>query len=95
MRVLVTGTAGFIGAEVPIRLLDRGDEVIGIDCVNDNYSVDLERARLARFADQPGYRHLEFDLADGARVAQVFAAQRPERAVHFGFVAWYRAGFGL
>mgnify|MGYP005844483767 CR=1 FL=1 len=90
MRVLVTGTAGFIGAEVAIRLLERGDEVIGIDCVNDYYRTDLKRARLARFADQPGYRHLEFDLEDRARVAKVFADHRPDRVVHLAAQAGVR-----
>ena len=55
MKVLITGSAGFIGSALALRLLERGDEVIGIDNLNDYYDVDLKKARLARTLAQPGY----------------------------------------
>ncbi|HEU0197609.1 MAG TPA: GDP-mannose 4,6-dehydratase, partial [Nevskiaceae bacterium] len=61
MKVLVTGTAGFIGSHVAQKLLARGDEVIGIDNLNDYYSVELKKARLARFKDHPHYTHIHGD----------------------------------
>ncbi|MDX1801934.1 MAG: GDP-mannose 4,6-dehydratase, partial [Marinobacter sp.] len=55
MKILVTGTAGFIGSHLAHRLLARGDEVIGVDNVNDYYDVSLKEARLARLTSQPGF----------------------------------------
>ena len=77
MRLLVTGTAGFIGYHVAERLLERGDEVIGLDVVNDYYDVSLKEARLARLARHRGYRHERVDLADAAAVARVFTEAAP------------------
>ncbi len=68
MKVLVTGTAGFIGSHVAQVLLARGDTVIGFDSLNDYYDVTLKQARLARFIDHPGYVHIQADLADRAAV---------------------------
>ena len=68
MKVLVTGTAGFIGSHVAQRLLARGDEVVGFDSLNDYYDVELKKARLARFIDHPNYTHVQADLADRAAV---------------------------
>jgi UDP-glucuronate 4-epimerase len=90
MRVLVTGTAGFIGAETALQLLQRGDEVIGIDNVNDYYSVELKRDRLARLTQHRHYDHNEFDLADAAAVAEVFKAARIDRVVHLAAQAGVR-----
>ena len=56
MRVLVTGSAGFIGNHVALRLLERGDEVVGLDNLNDYYDVGLKHARLARLQARPGPR---------------------------------------
>ena len=64
MKVLVTGAAGFIGSDLSQRLLERGDEVIGIDNHNDYYSPVLKEARLARQASHPNYTHERVDLAD-------------------------------
>src|SRR3990167_9460376 len=82
MRVLVTGTAGFIGSHVAIRLLERGDEVIGFDNLSDYYDVGIKKARLARFADHPNYTHIQADLADRASVEAAFATHQPQRVVH-------------
>ena len=64
MKVLVTGSAGFIGSALCIKLLERGDEVIGIDNHNDYYDPPLKEARLARHANHQSYTHLRIDLAD-------------------------------
>ena len=80
MKILVTGTAGFIGSHVAMRLLERGDEVVGIDNLNDYYDVELKKARLARFAGHPRYTHLAADLADRAAIetaAEMTTSQAP------------------
>jgi len=90
MKVLVTGSAGFIGAAVAQRLLARGDTVVGLDNHNDYYDPSLKAARLARFADHPGYTHVRLDLADRAGMAECFATHRPERVVHLAAQAGVR-----
>lgn len=90
MKVLVTGTAGFIGAAVTERLLARGDEIVGVDSVNEYYDPSLKRARLARFAKDEAYTHHEFDLADGARTNALFALVRPQRVIHLAAQAGVR-----
>ncbi|HUH36850.1 MAG TPA: NAD-dependent epimerase [Spongiibacteraceae bacterium] len=90
MRILVTGTAGFIGCEVALQLLARGDQVAGIDSVNDYYDTRLKRARLQRLADQPGYRHHEFCIADAAALSGVFASFKPQRVIHLAAQAGVR-----
>ncbi|MDR6936265.1 NAD-dependent epimerase [Luteibacter sp. 3190] len=90
MKVLVTGTAGFIGSHVAMRLLERGDEVIGLDNLNDYYDVTLKQARLDRFREHPRYTHVHADLADREAVARVFATHRPRRVVHLAAQAGVR-----
>ncbi|HSM10011.1 MAG TPA: NAD-dependent epimerase [Lysobacter sp.] len=90
MKILVTGTAGFIGSHVALKLLERGDEVIGFDSLNDYYDVNLKKARLARFADHPGYTHVHADLADRAAVEAVFATHKPQRVVNLAAQAGVR-----
>lgn len=90
MKVLVTGTAGFIGSHVAIRLLERGDEVIGFDNLNDYYDVTLKQARLARFADHPNYTHMQADLADRAAVEAAFATHKPQRVINLAAQAGVR-----
>ena len=72
MKVLVTGSAGFIGSALCIRLLDRGDEVVGIDNHNDYYDPALKEARLARHADHPNYTHIRMDIEDEKAVQSLF-----------------------
>ena len=90
MKVLVTGSAGFIGAALARRLLERGDTVIGIDNLNDYYDVALKRARLQRLLAHERFVDVRVDLADGAGIAAVFATHRPERVVNLAAQAGVR-----
>ena len=82
MKILVTGTAGFIGSHLALRLLDRGDEVIGVDNVNDYYDVNLKEARLARLLNKAGFTEVRQDVADREAMEAVFREHKPERVVH-------------
>jgi UDP-glucuronate 4-epimerase len=90
MKLLVTGAAGFIGAATAERLLDRGDEVVGLDNLNDYYDVSLKQARLARLAAHRAFRFVRADLADRDAMARLFAAEKFERVVHLGAQAGVR-----
>lgn len=90
MKILVTGVAGFIGSYVAARLLDRGDEVVGLDNVNDYYDVRLKEARLSRLSGRPGYRFVKLDLADRSGIERLFADTRPQRVIHLAAQAGVR-----
>jgi UDP-glucuronate 4-epimerase len=90
MLVLVTGVAGFIGSHVAHRLLDRGDQVVGIDNLNDYYSVALKEARLARLSAREGFRFLKIDFADQPQLVDGLAAVPFDRIVHLGAQAGVR-----
>ncbi len=90
MRILVTGTAGFIGLHTALRLLARGDEVIGIDSVNDYYDVRLKEARLAQLNGRAGYEFHRLNLADRRAVERLFADKRPQRVIHLAAQAGVR-----
>jgi UDP-glucuronate 4-epimerase len=90
MKILVTGTAGFIGSHVAMRLLERGDHVIGIDNLSDYYDVNLKKARLARFAEHPNYTHITADLADRAAIESAFATHTPQRVINLAAQAGVR-----
>ena len=90
MRVLVTGAAGFIGSDLVLRLLARGDTVIGIDNHNDYYDPALKEARLARHAGHPDYVHLRLDLADRQGMEAAFATYKPQRVVNLAAQAGVR-----
>lgn len=89
-KILVTGAAGFIGYHTAERLLERGDEVIGLDNVNDYYDVRLKEARLARLARHPGFRLERMGLEDREGMARFFASERPERVIHLAAQAGVR-----
>jgi UDP-glucuronate 4-epimerase len=89
-KVLVTGVAGFIGSHVSLRLLERGDEVIGIDNVNDYYDVRLKEARLARQHTYPRFRFHKLNLEDREGMARVFAEEKPPRVINLAAQAGVR-----
>ena len=90
MKVLVTGAAGFIGSALILRLLSRGDEVVGIDNHNDYYDPKLKEDRLARYISHPKYTHVRGDLADRALVQNLFATHKPSRVVNLAAQAGVR-----
>lgn len=90
MKVLVTGAAGFVGSHLALRLLDRGDVVIGIDNHNDYYDPALKEARLARQANHPNYTHLRIDLADRKAIEDAFRTYQPQRVVNLAAQAGVR-----
>ncbi|MGE3311125.1 MAG: NAD-dependent epimerase [Limisphaerales bacterium] len=90
MRILLTGAAGFIGFHTAQRLLDRGDEVVGVDVVNAYYDVRLKEARLEILRRHPRFRFLRLDLADRSGVPAAFAAERPQRVIHLAAQAGVR-----
>ncbi|MDR0234219.1 MAG: NAD-dependent epimerase [Zoogloeaceae bacterium] len=90
MKILVTGAAGFIGSALVLRLLARGDTVVGIDNHNDYYDPTLKEARLLRHADHPAYTHLRLDLADREGMRACFATHKPERVVNLAAQAGVR-----
>lgn len=90
MKVLVTGSAGFIGSALSLRLLERGDTVIGVDNLNDYYDVGLKKARLARTIGHPAFTDLRVDIEDTKRLNAVFAEHRPERVVNLAAQAGVR-----
>ncbi|HEY5624106.1 MAG TPA: NAD-dependent epimerase [Gammaproteobacteria bacterium] len=90
MKILVTGAAGFIGFYTARALLARGDEVLGLDNLNDYYDVGLKRSRLEILEQSPAFRFRKLDLADRDGVASLFAAGGFERVVHLGAQAGVR-----
>ncbi len=90
MKILVTGSAGFIGYHVSKQLLDRGDEVHAVDNVNDYYDVQLKEDRLAQLMPHTNFHFYRDDIADRERVARIFAEVRPERVVHMAAQAGVR-----
>lgn len=90
MKVLVTGAAGFIGSSLSLRLLARGDTVVGIDNHNDYYDPVIKEARLARHANHPNYIHLRIDLADRKAIEAAFNEYKPKRVVNLAAQAGVR-----
>ena len=90
MKVLVTGAAGFIGMHTSERLLARGDEVVGLDNLNDYYDPQLKRDRLARIEPHPNFRFVKMDVADRAGIEALFAAEKFDRVIHLAAQAGVR-----
>jgi UDP-glucuronate 4-epimerase len=90
MKILLTGAAGFIGMTTTLRLLARGDTVVGLDNLNDYYSVQLKRDRLARLTPHASFRFVQMDVADRAGMEQLFAAEGFDRVIHLAAQAGVR-----
>ncbi len=90
MKILVTGAAGFIGAALCERLVARGDNVIGLDNVNDYYDVRLKEARLARLQGKPNFTFVKMALEDRVGLEGVFHQHRPQRVVNLAAQAGVR-----
>lgn len=90
MKILVTGSAGFIGSALTLKLLERGDEVVGIDNHNNYYDPKLKEARLARHLKHPAYTHIRLDLHDREKTAEIFRLQKPQRVVNLAAQAGIR-----
>lgn len=88
--ILVTGAAGFIGFHVAMRLLDRGDHVIGLDNINDYYDVRLKQARLAQLTPRERFRFVKLDLCDRQGMRNLFAGEPIRRVVHLAAQAGVR-----
>jgi UDP-glucuronate 4-epimerase len=90
MKVLVTGAAGFIGMHVAERLLERGEEVIGVDNLNNYYDVVLKQDRLQNLNKYPNFRFFKLDLAETSKVNQLFEAEKFQRVIHLAAQAGVR-----
>jgi UDP-glucuronate 4-epimerase len=89
-KLLVTGAAGFIGFHLAKRLLERGDEVVGLDNLNDYYDVSLKQARLAQLTGHPNFRFVRMNLADRAGMTGLFAEEEFSKVVHLAAQAGVR-----
>ena len=90
MRILITGTAGFIGAAVASKLLSFNHEIIGIDNLNDYYDQKLKQDRLNLFINNPSYTHCFFDISNGAEVERIFRTKEPEIVINLAAQAGVR-----
>lgn len=89
-KVLVTGAAGFIGSHLSVRLLARGDEVVGLDNLNDYYDVSLKEARLARLTNQKDFSFVKMNLSDRNGIEELFAAEKFDKVVNLAAQAGVR-----
>ena len=90
MKILITGAAGFIGMHCALRLLERGDQVIGIDNLNDYYDVSLKQARLARLTPHAGFNFIHAAIEDRAAMEGIFADTHPNRVINLAAQAGVR-----
>jgi len=90
LKVLVTGAAGFIGSTLSLKLLARGDEVVGIDNLNDYYDVNLKLARLERLRAHKNFRFLKLDIADKPAMEALFSTEKFQKVMHLAAQAGVR-----
>ena len=90
MKILVTGSAGFIGSELCLKLLRRGDSVVGVDNHNDYYDPEIKEARLSRHINHPNYTHLRLDISKKQALKKAFIEGRPQRVVNLAAQAGVR-----
>ena len=90
MNIFVTGSAGFIGSQLCVKLLERGDSVIGIDNLNDYYDPELKKARLARHLNHPKYTHLRLDISNRKALETAFQEHQPQVVVNLAAQAGVR-----
>ncbi len=90
MKILVTGAAGFIGFHTSLKLLERGDEVIGLDNLNHYYDPELKKARLNQLKPFPGFHFIKGDLSDREGLAELFSTQSPQRVINLAAQAGVR-----
>ena len=90
MKILVTGSAGFIGSMLSIRLLETGDEVVGIDNHNDYYDPKIKEARLERLVKYTNYKHYKTDLNDSKKLSEIFKIHKFQKVVNLAAQAGVR-----
>jgi UDP-glucuronate 4-epimerase len=90
MKILLTGAAGFIGMGVGLRLLQRCDQVVGIDNLNDYYDVNLKQSRLSHLSKYPDFRFIQMDVANREQMATLFATEKFDRVIHLAAQAGVR-----
>ena len=90
MKLIITGSAGFIGSSLCLKLLEREDDVIGIDNHNDYYDPQIKEARLARLLKKKNYKHYKIDLSDQKSLENVFKEHKPQRVVNLAAQAGVR-----
>ena len=90
MKILVTGSAGFIGSMLSLKLLERGDEIIGIDNHNDYYDPKIKEARLKKLKEYSNYKHYRLDLCDQKYLKDVFKNHQPIKVVNLAAQAGVR-----
>ena len=90
MKILITGAAGFIGMHCAIKLLERGDLVVGVDNLNDYYDVSLKKARLNCLLPRDGFSFHQISIENRAVMATLFATEKPDRVIHLAAQAGVR-----
>jgi len=90
MKVLITGTAGFIGMSTAIKLLERGEEIIGIDSLNDYYDVNLKKARLQKLKKYKKFTFSQINLENKVEIGKIFSKEKPQHVIHLAAQAGVR-----